>query len=212
MDDCWNQIGISGDGSCPELPRVIHCRNCEVYARAGRRLLEQPPPAGYLEQWAQQLAAPPRAEDVDTLSIVLFRLAGERLALPTAAFVEAVEMRPVHQVPHRSGGVLLGLVNIRGELQLCVSLAALLNLGSTAEQSPSRPRLAVVERDGARWVFAVDELLGVHRVPRRVLAAPPATIARDAAALTAALFDHDGQRAALLDAEQLFARLRRAVG
>jgi len=212
MDDCWNHIGIAGDGSCAELARVVHCRNCEVYARAGRRLLDQPPPAGYLEQWAVQLAAPPRHEEVDTLSTVLFRLAGEPLALPTAAFVEAVEMRPTHRVPHRSGAVLLGVVNIRGELQLCVSLAALLNLQSMAEQPPSRPRLAVVERDGARWVFPVDELLGVHRVPRRALAAPPATIAHDAAALTAALFDHDGARVALLDADQLFARLRRAIG
>ena len=34
--------------------------------------------------------------------------------------------------------------HIRGELQLCVSLATLLNLHAMAEQPPSRPRLAVV--------------------------------------------------------------------
>ena len=212
MDDCWNHIGIAGDGSCAELPRVVHCRNCEVYARAGRGLLERTPPAGYLEQWALQLAAPPRQEDADTLSAVLFRIASERFALPTAAFAEAVEVRPVHRIPHRSGPLLLGFVNIRGELQLCVSLAALLHVERAAERQPARPRLAVVERNGARWVFPVDELMGVHHVPRRALAAPPATDVHDAAALTEALFDHAGQRVAPLDAQLLFERLRRAIG
>src|SRR5262249_55773608 len=84
MDDCWSHICIAGAGPCAELPRVAHCRNCEVYARAGRGLLERTPPAGYLEQWALQLAAPPRQEDADTLSAVLFRIASERFALPTA--------------------------------------------------------------------------------------------------------------------------------
>jgi Magnesium chelatase, subunit ChlI len=38
-NDCWNQIGVFGDGTCPELAKVIHCRNCPVYAAGGRSLL-----------------------------------------------------------------------------------------------------------------------------------------------------------------------------
>ncbi len=34
IDDCWNRIGVRGDGSCPELKRHIHCRNCPVYSAA----------------------------------------------------------------------------------------------------------------------------------------------------------------------------------
>jgi len=212
IDFCWSRIGVAGDGTCPELTRVIHCRNCEVYARAGRQLLEQAAPADYLEQWAAQLAAPPAEDDPDTVSTVVFRLGGEHLALPTAAFAEAVDTRPVHRVPHREGEVLLGIVNVRGELQLCVSLAALLSIAPRADAAPDRrARLAVIERADERWVFPVDAMLGVHKVARRALAAPPATVTRDHASLTTALFELAGERVALLDAEQVFARLRRAV-
>ena len=32
LNDCWNKIGVRGDGSCPELKQHAHCRNCPVYA------------------------------------------------------------------------------------------------------------------------------------------------------------------------------------
>ncbi|MEM7650108.1 MAG: chemotaxis protein CheW, partial [Cyanobacteria bacterium P01_A01_bin.70] len=34
--DCWNQIGVRGDRTCPTLETVIHCHNCPVYSQAGR--------------------------------------------------------------------------------------------------------------------------------------------------------------------------------
>lgn len=213
LDDCWRRIGVDGDGSCAELAAVVHCRNCAVYARAGRSLLEEIPPPDYLERWGDTIATAPEVEETDVLSALLFRLGAERFALPTADFVEAVEVRPVQRVPHRSGAVFLGLTNIRGELQLCVSLAALLATEPAAATGAlhALPRLAVIERDGERWVFPADELLGVHRIARRTLAPPPATVARDAQALTAALFIRGDTRVALLDSERLFARLRREM-
>jgi len=211
LDHCWSRIGVGGDGSCPELARVIHCRNCAVYAHAGRSLFEQPAPAGYLDHCAAQLARPDEEEDADTLSTVVFRLAAERLALPTATFVEAVEVRPIHRVPHRSGEVLLGVANIRGELQLCVSLAALLAIAATAETPHGLPRLAVIEVDGEHWAFPVDEMLGVHRVAQHALLPVPPTTEPDASALVAAQFALDGEPVALLDAGLVVARLRRAI-
>ena len=44
--------------------------------------------------------------------------------------------RPVHRVPHRSNSVLTGLVNLQGQVQLCISLHGL--LGVTAPVSSSR--------------------------------------------------------------------------
>jgi chemotaxis-related protein WspD len=208
IDHCWSRIGVAGDGSCPELARVIHCHNCEVYARAGRALLEQSAPDGYLARWAEQLAAPLLRDDDETVSVLIFRLHSERLALPTTACVEAIDVRRIHRVPHRSNATFLGLTNVRGELQLCVSLAALLSL-SGGDDTPSRPRFAVIERDGQRWVFPVDELLGVRRIARARLTPPPATIDADREALTDALFELDGERIALLDPDLIFARLQR---
>lgn len=212
-DACWARIGVGGDGSCPELARVIHCRNCDVYAQAGRRMLDQAPPPGYLDEWATRLAAPDDGVAPDLVSAVVFRLADEHLALPTTACVEAVDVRPIHRLPHRPAGVLLGIVNIRGELQLCVSLAALLSIEPAADGAtpPATPRLTVIERAGERWVFPVDELRGVHRIARSALVPPPATLTHDARAVTSALFELGPDRVALLDADLVFARLRRIV-
>ncbi len=211
VDACWTRIGIAGDGSCAELQRVVHCRNCEVYGRAGRQLLDQSAPSGYLDEWATQLAAAEQEIESAAVSAVIFRLGAERLALPTTIFVEIVETRAVHRIPHRSNATLLGLVNIGGELQLCVSLAALLGCEADGSEANGRPRLAVIERGGDRWVFPVDELLGVEPVAQHALSAPPATITRDAAALTTALFSWRDAPVALLDADLLFTALRTVV-
>jgi len=212
IDDCWRRIGVDGDGSCLELIRVTHCRNCPVYRRGGRQLLEQAAPEGYLEQWADLLARAQAEEPAEVVATVVFRLGEECLALPAADFAEVVEVPPIHSLPHRLSRTLLGLVNVRGELELCVSLAEMLGIELAADAGrPARPRLAVIERDGEAWVFPVDEVIGVLRVDRRELVPPPATVTRDDSALTAALFQLGGERVALLDGDLLFARLRRAI-
>ena len=49
LNDCWNKIGVRGDGSCPELERHAHCRNCPVYSAAAAQLLDAELPAGHLD-------------------------------------------------------------------------------------------------------------------------------------------------------------------
>src|SRR3954471_24347257 len=56
VGDCWNQIGTSGDGSCPELRTHVHCRNCPVFAAAARAFFDRPAPGGYLGEWPRSLA------------------------------------------------------------------------------------------------------------------------------------------------------------
>ncbi len=57
--------------------------------------------------------------------MLVFRLGDEWLALPVGVLVEVTRPRPPHRVPHR-GGLLAGVVNIRGELHLCVRFDLLL--------------------------------------------------------------------------------------
>ena len=115
-DACWNSIGVRGDGSCPELERYVHCHNCPVYSQAALELLGGEAPAGYREEWTTHFATPKRAEDGDTQTIVIFRIGAEWLALPVPAVTEVANLRPIHSLPHRRSGVVLGLANIRGEL------------------------------------------------------------------------------------------------
>lgn len=161
-DDCWNRIGIRGDRSCPELAKVGHCHNCPVFAAAGRHFLDAPSPPGYLAEWTERLAAPLERTASDLQSVLVFRLADEWLGLPVQVLVEVTGLRPVHRVPFRSG-LLAGLVNIRGELHLCVHLAELLGIQGKdtgpefAAQGPhlgSSPGQALEPRAGGPSDFA----------------------------------------------------------
>ena len=215
--DCWNQIGVFGDGTCPELAKAIHCRNCPVYAAGGRSLLEREPPADYLREWTQALAEAKdedRAED--TLSVLIFRLGREWLALPTHVCQEVAEMRPIHILPHRSGPVLLGLVNIRGQIRLCVSLRELLGLepvdDSGRTMNHKNPRcLVVIAGDSDHWVLLVDELHGIQRVHLSAIREAPVTVAKAAPRLTKGVIDWRDTGVGYLDDGLLFLALRKEV-
>jgi chemotaxis-related protein WspD len=226
--DCWNRIGVNGDRSCPELTTVGHCHNCPVFAAAGRRFLDAPPPPGYREEWAARLAPPLEESDTDLRSVLIFRLGEEWLALPVGVLVEVTGPRPVHRVPHR-GGLLAGLVNIRGELHLCVRLGQLLGLTTPAETKghpPEEPgpagapaeagragptRMLVVRRDSDSWVFPVDEVDQVQRFPARELKPAPATLARALAKLSRGVFFWGERAIGYLDDATLFQTVRARV-
>lgn len=226
MPECWRQIGTSGDRTCPELDHVVHCHNCPVLAEAARRFFDRPPPAGYLEEWTAVLAEAPAAESGrlagsaaevrdDSESVLIFSLADEWFALPVGGLVEVTESRRVHAVPHRTGGPLEGLVNIRGQLHLCISLAHLLRLSPpqpSIASASSRERLVVAEHAGDRWAFRVDRIAGIPAVPRPRLRPVPDTARIDAGGHATALFEQDGLVVALLAPQSIFEGLADRLG
>jgi chemotaxis-related protein WspD len=210
--DCWNRIGVWGDRSCPELQKVVHCHNCPVFAAASRRFLDAPPPKDYLEEWTERLAAPIEESAADLQSVLIFRLGEEWLALRVQVLLEVTSPRPVHRIPHRAG-LLAGLVNIRGELHLCVHLAQLLGITSKPEPGVGMkgPRLIVVRRDGDRWVFPADEVDQVYRFSAGALAGAPATLARSAHRLSQGVFVWRERSIGYLDDGRLFQVLRARI-
>jgi chemotaxis-related protein WspD len=210
LDHCWSRIGVWGDRSCPELVTVTHCHNCPVFAIAGRRFLDAPSPADYLDEWTTRLADPAAADSTDELSVLVFRLGMEWLALPVAVLVEVTRACEPHRVPHR-GGLLAGLVNIRGELHLCMRLDRLLGVGGGTPAAPARPRMVVIRRENESWGFAVDEVDQVHRIPGRSLTPTPPTLSRSAARITRGVFKSNDRAVGLLDDGRLFQALREHV-
>ena len=210
--DCWNRIGISGDRSCPELAVHTHCRNCPVYGSAARQFFDRPAPEGYLTGWGGQLAAPVEASDSKDLSLLIFRLGGEWLALRTRVVVEVTTPRPVHRIPHRSDDVLTGMINLRGRLQLQVSMRGLLGVGGGGGEGGAQPgataRLVVVEREGHTWVFEADDVLGVHRFARSRLGGVPSTLANPANSFSQAVINWRDRSIGYLDDERVFGALR----
>jgi len=223
MPECWRVVGVAGDRSCPELQAFVHCRNCPVLAEAARSFFDRPAPEGYLDAWQAILEEPAEAAEGADTSVLVFRVDHEWLSLPTGALVEVTPSRTLHSVPHRAGTALAGIVNVRGQLQLCVSLHAVLGLPGgppTAAAQPGGPvdgagRLIVLERAAGpaaeRWVVGVDEVAGVHRVGRADLRPVPSTVSQAAARCSSALFEWQERTVALLDEVRLFEALREAV-
>jgi chemotaxis-related protein WspD len=214
IDDCWNRIGVYGDGSCPKLREHVHCRNCPVYSSAAASLLDVEAPAGYLRGLTGIVAQgrPPAAPV--THSAVVFRIAEERLAFSTANFREIADTRAIHSLPHRRGGVVLGLVGVRGELIVCVSLRKLLGLPAGEDARPTRSvwdqRLLVVEREANRFAIPVDEVYGVERYREADL--QPAPIAERAGPTYAtSVLSWENHSVGLLDDELLFQTLGRSL-
>ncbi len=216
--ECWNQIGVGGDGSCPELKTYTHCRNCPVHARAARAFFDRPAPEGYLADWTGLLAQEKQASDGDHVSVLIFRLHDEWLALAAKALAEVTDPRPVHRIPHRSNAILEGLVNIRGQLLLCVSLHGLLSVDPAAPSlkagnesegggRESLPRLVVIEKKAERWAFLADEIRSVHRIPHGDLRGLPSTLARAAHRYSQAVFTWRDRSVGLLDDQRVLAGL-----
>ena len=115
-------------------------------------------PGNYRHELSQELA---RAADVaveDAVSVLVFRIASEWFALRSLVFQEIALYQKAYVLPFRSGALLAGLVNVNGELLLCVSLAAALGISGVENAMPGgRPRLCVVRTGREQVAFAVDE-------------------------------------------------------
>lgn len=191
-------------------------------------LLAYAVPGDYTAQWTEHVARPVQEADGETTSAVIFRIGSEWLALPAAAIQEVSNLKPIHRVPHRTSGVVLGVVNVRGELLTCVSLARVFGLGageareSTEPVKPTKPasgaptlftrkRMLVIRRKDLRAACPVDYVDGVHRYAPAALSAVPATVAKAGTRYSRALLPWREHTVGILDEELLFAALKRGM-
>jgi len=216
LKDCWNRIGVWGDGKerCPELASVIHCRNCPVYSVQGKLLLDRPIPEEYREEWTSVLSKKIAAKESTIQSVFVFRAGSEWLALPAKLIQEVVDMGLIHSLPHRNSTILRGIVNIRGKLELCFSIGAVLGIErfektALRDRYVSPERLVVVAREGQRIVFPVSEVLGTFRCAEGTLQQLPVTVSGSKAAFTKGIFSVKGFDVGFLEEQILFDSLLR---
>jgi chemotaxis-related protein WspD len=215
LDACWNRIGVHGDATCVELVTQVHCRNCPVYSRQARLLLDRAQ-VHDLAETTRLFAADKQLAARGEHSAFLFRVGPEWLGLSTPALDEVAGLRPIHGLPHRRSGVVLGLANVRGELIVCVSLSQLLGIEELAEGLHARGqsrvavrRLLVARERGLRLAFPVDEVHGTQRYDSAELRPAPSTVARATASYTRAVLPWEGVAVGLLDEGLLFHSLNR---
>ena len=208
VSDCWNRIGVRGDKSCAELDRHAHCHNCPTYSATAASLLDRDLPGQTDDDWKRDFAAAAPVEQRRTRSAMLVRVGAEWFALPMLALDQVIERRAIHSLPHRRNAALLGLVNVRGQLLICVSLAQLLGVTEDMAAGTSGQRMVVIRGAGGRVVLPVDEVQHNCRFHDGDLLATPATTRRQLATFTTGLIKADkigggGGLAALLDGDRL---------
>jgi chemotaxis-related protein WspD len=219
VNDCWKRIGVWGTAEerCPELVKVVHCRNCPVYTSAGRHLLDREVPENYRREWTAAFARVKSEKTVTIYSVFVFRTGGEWLALPAKLIQEVVEFGVIHSLPHRSNAILRGVVNIRGKLELCFSIGAVLGIerleksGEKEEKYISPSRLVVAARNGERIVFPVSEVHGSFRYADGMLQQLPVTVSGSRAAFTRGILCVQNFDVGLLDDRILFEALMRSL-
>jgi chemotaxis-related protein WspD len=216
LNDCWNRIGVRGDGSCPELLRHVHCRNCPTYSAAAANLLDRAPPVGGAAAWRSEATSPEQLPRKGAESILIFRVGGEWLGLHSAFIKEIAEERKIHSLPQQRNAAVLGIVNIRGALVLCMSLARLLNVDKATGEEPTQNRnlfkpMLVMNHGENATVFPVDEVDGVHRFSRSELTSVPSTVDHTAAIYTKGILPWRDRTIGVLDGESLFYALNRSI-
>lgn len=180
VSGCWNRVGVRGDRSCEKLAVHTHCRNCDVHAAGARTVMQRSLPAGYREEWAEYFSRTESEQKELDHSVLVFRVASEWLAFPAALAVTVAETARPHSLPRRSGGVLSGIVNIKGQLYPCMSLAALLSITDSQPVHEDRrrvyPRLVVMALAEQHFALPMDDLYGIHRYAESDVQAVPTTV------------------------------------
>jgi chemotaxis-related protein WspD len=209
IERCWAEIGTWGDGTCPLLFEAAHCRNCEIFANKGRRLLDRVPPADYIDGWTAVLADARKDEGERQRVALVVSLGEAYYAVPVAICREAMDAVPIRRIPHRSDDFVLGLVGVRGELRVCLSLAA---LGLDDGDGRGYHRMVLLERrEGGDWVVPVTEIHGIHRYGDDDIEPIPMTVSQSPNPYTIGLVRWQDRLLGVLDDELLIAALARRL-
>jgi chemotaxis signal transduction protein len=156
-----------------------------------------------IEEQTAALAAPLAREPGEQLSLLCFRCAGERFAVPAEEVQRVFESLPVRRVPHRGRPAFRGLVAHEGEILLVGSLERLLDLAPVTPPPSPGARMIVIGPEHHGWAFQADAVDGVVRLPEAALAPAPATLRRGLGTATRLLARIDDAQAAVLHVDAL---------
>ncbi|HPI20116.1 MAG TPA: chemotaxis protein CheW [Candidatus Kapabacteria bacterium] len=203
---CWKEIGVWGLSTCAKLDKYIHCRHCPEYSKAGRQLLNRAIEKEAITEATIQFSLEKEETQGVTLSVVIFRIENEWLAIRTEYFQEIQEWRQSHSIPFRTNRCFKGIVNINGELLLCISASELIGVENKGINivDLTKKRLIILKNENLRYVIEADEFIGVVSISQDELQKTPSTISKSPKSLSVRLFNFKSLQIGLLDQEKLF--------
>ncbi len=207
LDHCWRRIGVyGGDQSCPLLIESLHCRNCQVFSDAARTLFDRASDVESTEQWQRA-----RSGQDSLKAALVFRLGQQWLGLPPTLVAEVAARQPVRRLAHRTTGRLEGVVNVRGELHLCVALGELLGLDARSETSATGRMVLVRDNDSKVLAFRCEEVLGLQHFPNTCMEPAPDTLPEPLRECVEGLFPMKSGHLAMLNGDSVLNLLEQAL-
>ncbi len=181
------------------------------------KLFDRPPETSYLEEWVKLLSQSLQEMEVyNETSFVVFRLANELFAISALVFVEITPERAYSTIPCSYDPIMLGVVNMRGQLRLCFSLQALLgfekeaayDFESKTASSPNHFMLAITDKNNT-WAFSVDDVVGVSSFDLKHMSNVPVNLLNSQDNYLKGMFKLNEKNVFVLDEDLLFQDLRR---
>jgi len=180
-------------------------------------LLSRKPSQDYLEEWAVMVQKEKKiGKSHRDFSLLLFRINHEWFGLSTAVFNHVCENKAIHSIPFKKNPLVLGLVNIGGQIRVCVTLEKLLNVsghekGREELSSVVYDRMIVIEREDHVWVFPVDEVYGIFQFDAEQMENVPVNVSKSAANYLKGIFSWKEKRIGFLDEDLLCYSLKTSV-
>lgn len=178
-----------------------------------KKLLSRIPSQEYISEntrWVMKKIATEEALLEGT--IIIFRLSQEWFGIRTIALHEICETKIIHRIPHRSEKMLLGFVNVRGQLRICISMHAFLKIEQPEENSIKNALkfIVVQQQEEDIWVFPVDEVLGIYHIKQSQITNIPITVSQSETNLLKGIIQLEMKRVGYLDEQLLFKKLKRS--
>jgi len=144
---------------------------------------------------AQERAQSLREED----TILLFRIGGERFALPANSVLNVFPLTTVRKVPHRTRPPFRGLCCHEGAILLTGMLHVVLDMDIDANADAKLRRMIVIGSEDASWAFEVDAVDCIRKVDPSRFRNAPSTIPKNATSCTNCIIPMDDGDAVLLN-------------
>lgn len=181
------------------------------------KLLKRQPNQKYLEKWLSILQKEkPPLRDMKRHSLLLFRIQEEWFALSTSVFNQVCERKAIHTIPYKKSPIIIGLVNIGGQIRVCISLNQLLKITEqetfkNAMSSVVYDRMIVIEKGDTVLVFPVDEVFGIFQFDAALMENVPVNISKSSLNYLKGVFTWKDKSIGLFDEELLFTSLEKNI-
>jgi len=143
--------------------------------------------------------------DEEMVKLVIFSLSGGLYAFYGSDVKEVLPICGITRVPG-TPAFILGVVNIRGDIESVISINDMLGLAS--QEKPWKGFILVTEKNGDRTGILVDEIRDVVDVPVRTIRPPISTIEAAKKDLVSGGTLHGSASVALLDLKNLLTRIK----